>query len=58
MIYMVESALSGEALFRYRSTAYPPVLLTNSAGNPQTDFRWIPQQIREFSTRYAHDLRV
>jgi hypothetical protein len=58
MIYTVESALVGEGLFRYPSTAYPPDLLTNSAGNPQTRFAWIPQQIREFSSRYAHDFRA
>jgi hypothetical protein len=58
MIYMVESALTGDVLFRRRFRAYPRVLLTNSAGNPQTDFSRIPQQIREFSSRYAHDLRA
>jgi hypothetical protein len=51
---MVEIAVGGEVLFRLSSSAYPLLLVRNSTGFCTRLFSRIPQQIREFSSRYAH----
>jgi hypothetical protein len=55
---MVETAVVGGVLFRQRSSAYPPVLVRNSTGFYTGVFSKNPQQIREFSSGYAHDFRA
>jgi hypothetical protein len=55
MTYMVEIAVTGEMLFHRPSAAYPPLPDSFSAAFAQAAFARIPQQIREFSSCYAHD---
>ncbi|HVG22663.1 MAG TPA: hypothetical protein VND45_00795 [Thermoanaerobaculia bacterium] len=57
MTYMVPSVAGGGDLFRCPSYASPPVLGRNSTTFAQPAFMRNPQQIREFSSRYAHDFR-